>query len=599
MTITILTTNYRVPATLKRQDSLGTRIMAKQIHGQAGSRPDHQQRRHSPAAIACPSSSVLSIIATIAASSQTVDGSPLPSPTPPPSFLCPSIDHFNTCVRDTTPTTSYSSSSTSSPTATAKFTQQVADKYVEGLDGRWRKASAWTLYGSTYYDLSSDLTLDVSQSTSVLVPTASTQMDSVLPAGWSTTSSTNRTASIIILSLAIVLAVSICIFIISCIVWRKRRKKTSNREKTKNDLELKARHKANPEDLSEDGEREIEARGKNRLWARASARWKANIRHSARRRRRRQGLSTRSRPPSPALLDPQEASTHASSPVSSRRHSIVSVSEDVDYHAASNENSSYPAQPPSISPDPSSPCTVSSPPAYIFPALHVRPEIEGCSQEPSGDPASRRGSLLFGHDFSPADHEDIPYQPSCAGHVAIDDKTHLARMSELASAPPVIQDNTRGSPSQIHESAPEWHDDFEDHLSQPVTISPSETPFEVGDSGFPNPPSKSVLSPRYFDGHSYVQDITALDPISLPSMPPYEARPNAIPFEDTLTASAPPISEHDKSFDDWQGSAPEASEIYSDDCDPSQPSSSTFSFQASAPPEEHVIMHSVLPIYQR
>lgn len=154
MTITILTTNYRVPATLKRQDSLGTRIMAKQIHGQAGSRPDHQQRRHSPAAIACPSSSVLSILATIAASSQTVDGSPLPSPTPPPSFLCPSIDHFNTCVHNTTPTTSYSSSSTSSPTATAKFTQQVADKYIQGLDGRWRKASAWTLYGSTVRSLS-------------------------------------------------------------------------------------------------------------------------------------------------------------------------------------------------------------------------------------------------------------------------------------------------------------------------------------------------------------------------------------------------------------------------------------------------------------
>ncbi|KAG2159598.1 uncharacterized protein EDB93DRAFT_1111090 [Suillus bovinus] len=580
--------------------------MAKQIYCQAGSRLNHQ-RRHSPAAIACPSSSVLSILATIAASSQTVDGSPLPAPTPPPSFLCPSLDLFNTCVRNTTPTTSYSSTTSStSPTPIAKFTQPVADKYVLQSDGRWHKATAWTLYGSTYHASSPDLTVDVSRSTSVLNPTASAEMDSVLPAGWSTTSQSNRTASIIILSLAIILAVSICMFIISCIVWRKRRKKILDKDKTKNDLELKARHKVNPEDLSEDGEREIEARGKNRLWARASERWKANIRNSARRRRRRHGMSTRSRPQSPTLLDPREPSVHPS-PVSSRRHSIVSVSEDTDYYAAPIENRLDPTQPPFISADPSSPCTVSSPPAYMFPALPVRPEIEGCPHEAShvssDDPTLRRGSLLFGHDCSSTDHDDIPYHPSGAGHVAIDDKAHLARMAELASAPPVIQDNTSGSPSHIHESAPEWHDDFDDQPSQLVIVSSSLS--EVGNLGFPNPPSKNVLSPGYFDGHSYVQDITALDPISLPSMPPYEARPNAIPFEDTLTASAPPILEHDETFGLWEGSAPEVSEIYGDDCDthvapsPSQPSSSAFSSQASAPPEELVTMHGILPIYQR
>ncbi|KAG1784218.1 hypothetical protein EV702DRAFT_1058101 [Suillus placidus] len=586
--------------------------MAKQKH-QSGSRLDRQQCRHSPAAIACPSSSVLSILAAIAASSQTVDGSPLPLPTPPLSFLCPFIDHVDICVRNTTPTTSHSNkaASSTSPTTTAKSTPQVADKYVRGPDGRWHKTDAWTLYGSTCCTSSPDLTIDDTQSTSALVPNVSTQMDSVLPAGWSTASQSNHTDAIIILSLAIVLAVSICIFIIGCIVWRKRRKKISNRERKKNDLELKARHKVNLEDLSEDGERENEARGKNRLWARASARWKANIRHSARRRRRRHGFSsTKSRPQSPILLDPREASTHPSSPVSSRRHSIASVSEDIDYHAAPIENSLAPTRPPSTSPDPSSSCSVSSPPAYMFPALHPRPEIEGRPQEashvPSGDPTSHPGSLLFGHEFPPADHDAIPYHSSCAGHVAIDDKTHLARMAESASAPPVIHDNSGGSPSSIHESAPEWHDDFEDHPSQVVTAASSEnSPFEVGDSGFPKPPSKSVLSPRYFDGHSYLQDITALDSISLPSMPPYEAQPSGIPFADTLTASAPPISEDDQAFDHWEGSAPEASDIYGDECDthiaafPSLPSlSSAFSSQASAPPEELVSMHGVLPIYQ-
>jgi hypothetical protein len=479
----------------------------------------------------------------------------------------------------------------------------MADRYVQGSNGRWYKADAWTLYGSTYH--APDLTDDVSPSTSVLAPTASTQLDSVLPAGWSTSSQSNRTDSIIILSLAIVLAVSICLFIISCTVWRKRRKKLSNREKKENDLELKAR--VNPEDLSEDGEKENEARGKNRLWAKASARWKANIRHSARRRRRRHGLSTRSRPQSPILLDPRETSTHPTSPVSSRRLSISSVSEDIDHHATPIENSLAPSRPPSA--NLSSSCNVSSPPAYIFPTVLARPEIEDRPQEVShvhsGDHTPRRGSLLFGDDLPPTDHDDIPYHPSYTGHVAIDDKTHLARMAELASSPPVIQDHTPGRPS-IHESAPEWHDDFEYHPSQSVTDAPSETPlFEVGNSRFPTPPSKSVLSPRYFDGHSYLQDITALDPFSLPSMPPYETRSNAVPIEDTLTASAPPISEDDQAFGRWEGSAPEASEIFGDECDthiapsPSLPSlSSASSSQASAPSEELVSMHGVLPIYQ-
>ncbi|KAG2075166.1 hypothetical protein BDR04DRAFT_1092019 [Suillus decipiens] len=568
--------------------------MAKQKHGTG---PDRQQRRHSSVSIACPSSSVLSILAAIAASSQTVDGSPLPQPTPPPSFLCPFIDQVDTCILHTTPTTSYSSKF---PKTTTKYAQQVADRYVQGPDGRWYKADAWTLYGSTYHASSPDVTVDVSQSTSALAPTASTQMDSVLPAGWPTSSQSNRTDSTIILSLAIVLAVSICLFIISCIVWRKRRKKISNGEKKKNDLELKARHKVNLEDLSEDGEKESEARGKNRLWARASARWKANIRHSARRRRRRHGLSTRSRPQSPTLLDPREASTHLPSPVSSQRHSIASVSEDIGYHVTPIENSLTPTQPLSTS-DLSSSRSVLSPPAYMFPVLHVGPENQGHSQEvshvPSSDPTSHRGSLP-GDDFPPADHDDIAYHPSRTGHVAIDDKTHLSRMAELASAPPVIQYNIHDGPSAIHESAPEWHDDFEDHPSQSVTAAPSETSlFKVGDSGFPNPPSKSVLSPGYFDGHSYLQDITALDPTSLPSMPPYEAQPNVIPFEDTPAASAPPISEDDQ----WEGSAPEASEIY-DECD--TPSSSlpslspAFISQASAPPEELDTMHGVLPTYQ-
>ncbi|KAG0702742.1 hypothetical protein DFH29DRAFT_920205 [Suillus ampliporus] len=584
--------------------------MAKQKHGQS----DYispRTRRRLPQSSTCPSSSVLSILATIAATSQTVDGSPLPLPTSPPTFLCPFIDKECIQPRDPTPTTTSSSStSTFHPTSSSshkKFKSvQLADKYVQGTDGRWRKADAWTLYGSTCCSTSSSgLAASSTQSTSstqTAVATNSAQIDSVLPAGWNTTSTNDRTDSIIILSLAIVLAVSICIFILSCIIWRRRRKKRSDGEKKKNDLELKTGHKANPEDPSEVGDRENEARGKLLLWAKASARWKANIRHSARRRRnRRHGFSTViiSRPQSPVLMEAREPSAPPSSPLLSHRHSIASISEDNDFHAAATENSHTPTRPSSTSPTPSSSHIISSPPAYMFPASHMR-DIEGRSLEASdiasSDATSRRDSLLFGrHDFTPApEDDDISYRPSYAGHVAVDDKAHLARMAELASAPPVNEDSIRGCSSAVHESAPEWHDDLEDLHSHPVPLS-TTSPFEVH-SGFPTPPSKSVLSPRYFDGHSYLEDITTLDPISLPCIPPYEAGPSAIPFEETLQASAPPIAEDDQAFEHWEGTAPEACDIFGDECIPS--SSSLSSSQASAPPHHVVSMDGALPIYR-
>ncbi|KAG1749752.1 uncharacterized protein EDB91DRAFT_1109479 [Suillus paluster] len=588
--------------------------MAKQKHVQPDytpPRPRRNNRRHTPALQYYPSSSVLSILATIAASSQTVDGSPLPLPTPPPSFLCPFIEEHDTLhPRDLSPTittTSTSTSISSYPKSTKYKPVQVADRYVQGVDGRWYKAEAWTLFGST--STSSDLTVSTTQSTQA---TGSAQIDSMLPAGWTTTSTSDRTDSIIILSLAILLAVSICVFIIGCIIWRRRRKKRSNREKKLNDLELKARHKANIEDASEDGEREIEARGKLRLWAKASARWKANIRHSARRRRnRRHGFSSGllSRPQSPISTEAREEPILPSSPVLSRRHSIVPVSEDNDLHPSTIENSPTPTRPPSTSPIPSSSRIVSLPPAYMFPAPQMR-ENEERSQEPSdttsSDATSRRGSLLFGrHDFTPApEDDDISYRPSFVGHVATDDKAHLARMAELASVPPINGDDTHASSLAVHESAPEWHDDLEYPPSSPTTVGPSATsPFEVGTPGFPIPPSKSVMSSGYFDRHSYLEDIATLDPSALPCMPPYEAGSNLVPFEETLHASAPPISEDDQAFEHWEGTAPEVSDIYSDECDTHIPSSasrpSLSSSQASAPHDQVISMDGALPIYRR
>lgn len=136
--------------------------MAKQKHGHSdysnsprSQRRQRRQQQHSTS-LACPSSSVLSILATIAAGSHTVDGSPLPLPTPPPPFLCPSINYDSFQPRAPTPTTA-SSSSILYPTSSlssssllgSRSNRQLADKYVQDADGLWRETDAWTLFGSS------------------------------------------------------------------------------------------------------------------------------------------------------------------------------------------------------------------------------------------------------------------------------------------------------------------------------------------------------------------------------------------------------------------------------------------------------------------
>ena len=361
------------------------------------------------------------------------------------------------------------------------------------------------------------------------------------------------------------------------------------KEQSVNDVELKTRHKEHVEDPSED-EREREIRGKLHIWARASARWKSNIRHSARRRKnRRHAVSAGrlSRPQSPILKQACEASI----PPSSRRHSMASTCED--HHTAtaiSPENSPVVARPLPSS-VPSSPHRVSSPPAYMSSAQQVHPMTEDClqvSHQNSGGDVSSRKSLLYGlHNLPPAAEDDeIPYQPNYAGHVAIDDKAHLARMAGLASAPPANEENTDESSSGIHESAPEWHDDPEELHFPCTTTTPLTSPVSM--PGFPAPPSKRMFSSRYFDGHSYLEDITALDPITLPSMPPYEAGPSAVPFEEVLHASAPPLSDDDETYEHW-GSAPGESD---GECETPTASS------PALPDRVHVGRNGALPIYQ-
>ena len=122
-----------------------SRIMAKKKHGQSNYTSPRSSAPPHPST--CPSLSVLSILSTIAAASQTVDGSPLPLPTQPPSFLCPFIEHDKRAVLSTA--ASSSTAPSASPTLITSNKCQLADKYVQGSDGLWRKTDDWTLFGST------------------------------------------------------------------------------------------------------------------------------------------------------------------------------------------------------------------------------------------------------------------------------------------------------------------------------------------------------------------------------------------------------------------------------------------------------------------
>lgn len=100
-----------------------------------------------------PSSSLLAFLATVVASTPSVDGYPLYPESSPPDFLCPfliaqdppplpkSRRSLKRDLGDDEPSLKYF--------ARVERNGFVPDKYVQGEDGRWRK-STWSLYGSTY-----------------------------------------------------------------------------------------------------------------------------------------------------------------------------------------------------------------------------------------------------------------------------------------------------------------------------------------------------------------------------------------------------------------------------------------------------------------
>ncbi|KAG9314154.1 hypothetical protein JVU11DRAFT_4940 [Chiua virens] len=546
--------------------------MAKPKHGRSNnflppppSSPDsqHPARSHHPSRTfpRFPSPAVLSALAVIATSPPVVAGGPLPLPTPPPSFLCPFIDQdhiasSSSILAAPVPRANVPSTSNTTPAPTLSPpltpTQLVADRYVQGSDDLWRKTDAWTLYGSTCCSSSTSSTsATASYPASPPTPTPSSSLTSmefdtsVLPAGWDTQSSTSsNTGSTIILALAIVLAGSICIFMIGCVIWRKRKKKAR-------DVERKSGSKLGVDDRPQDNDREKDARGRMRMWVKATARWKSSIRQSARRRRKRPTApSIANRPLSPTFSDPTQMSLVALS-LLSRRGSLVSEAPDpsrpdVDFHITDNDT-----EPPAILPDPPRP---TSPPTYgaSFPTFSHLPSSSTVS-----NPSLSLHSVRGNHP-SLAEDEPLPYTPPCDGHVATDDKALLVRRLELASAPPIPVDVTSASAMQSV-SAPEWHE-VEDNMED-LGIDLSEAPVSCRSFGlppsFPPPPSKVDMPFGYLDNqyHHYGgrDSLLVSDLVPGPARPPLPSTPAL--DDPSLEPSAPSLEAEDDIFQDWDGTS--------------------------------------------
>jgi len=314
-----------------------------------------------------------------------------------------------------------------------------------------------------------------------------------------------------------------------------------------NDVEMKARRQR--QDLAPDNDEEAaaekEIRTKLKMWARATARWKANARYSARQRRGKRivsvARSTHAQTSSISLQQPHDGlSSAATSPSPSRplsrQSSIGSIHEASSLGAAIVSSAidgieSLAPSPPG-SPFLSSP-TFASPPAYHHRALMPNVHL---SENPH---TTDQG------------HPNLPITPSHAGHVATDDKSLLARLAELTSAPP--QSPTNSSNNQV--SVPIWHDeelvDFAetsyDSLRDPHICSTITSDHSWGSYApalpFPPPPSKGKMATPAFYDYSF-EDLATPESEPEPSAPPFEEGSNAPPLDDiNELPSAPPLTE--------------------------------------------------------
>ncbi|KAG6842437.1 hypothetical protein C0991_007567 [Blastosporella zonata] len=503
--------------------------------------PRRQRKVPSPV----PSSAVLAFLSTISASVVSVHA----SPAAPPSFLCPSFIPQPTPTRDI--------QERDIPFHRVQWAKKAVDdsKYVP--DNCEDDAAA-----SPTPFVDDQIQNPTSSSVPITTSAASTYTIS-LPPGWKAPGKSSTTRTTLILALSLVLAFVICFLIISCIFWRKhkRRKRCQN-----SDIETKA-HKRRRK-ITEEQERlsilvEKEAKVKQKIWARATARWKANAKYAARQRRGRRIVSTTmaNSPRSSCTLDRTEdeaattrISSSPSSPAISPRSSMESM------YAATRERTVTPSShegPGDVTLEASPPFPPPSPPAY-----HHNPEPRQPSSlhGASGLPYSVHGSSQSRYDAESSFPHDTPPSGSTShsvhvAHVATDDKTLLARMADLASAPPPdAADSSHTIAVEYPISAPLWQDlpDFGDEPHQATNCDlppplPSAGPASPAHL-FPSPPSKGKMAAPDFYNYPYTFDDTVVEPDPGPSAPPFEEESQHASNGTELTPSAPSLSETEPAY---------------------------------------------------
>jgi hypothetical protein len=336
-----------------------------------------------------------------------------------------------------------------------------------------------------------------------------------LPPGWTPTTYGKHTSLTLVISL--VLAVSICIFIISCLFLRRAR----HRRKLRNaDLELKARNKRRRSSFDDSIEtmaaKEKEHKTTQALWAKATARWRANARYVARQRRGKRSIVVRAS----QLVDPSSVSGDPLEESAARETVLQQGQEDGELPSAEVEASSPEPVP---SPESTGPVL---PPAYQCRSSNSSLDAIGTCPTPS----SNQSLPLYHH----------------AAHLATDDKAVLAQMVDLVSAPPA------DGPVASGVSAPVWPEEGEESVysdSEPIASS----------SFMPAPPSKAKMAFNYLD-HDYLYD--DVEPDLGPPAPPFEEALD-LPLSSEIPSAPPALfdSELDASAPSWDNDTPDGTDV--------------------------------------
>jgi hypothetical protein len=128
--------------------------MAKRVSNTSSNHHGRERTRLTISRSSPPSARILTVLASIFASTSTTNGHPLNCQSAPPSFLCPSVDdqhdnHVTDGASLAGPST-YAQSPVV-PTHKPKYRpkRSIPGSYSQGADGRYRKIDEWTFYGST------------------------------------------------------------------------------------------------------------------------------------------------------------------------------------------------------------------------------------------------------------------------------------------------------------------------------------------------------------------------------------------------------------------------------------------------------------------